>query len=76
MTDRETLFRFRLKQAEETLADARMMLAGGASARSVVNRCYYAMLYGVLALLLHENTEHTRSRHSGIISIFDKEGRR
>ncbi len=27
MTDRETLFTFRLKQAEETLADARTMLA-------------------------------------------------
>jgi uncharacterized protein len=72
MTDRETLFRYRLKQAEETLADARMMLAGGASARSVVNRSYYAMFYGVLALLLHENVEHATSRHSGIISIFDK----
>ena len=52
MTDRETLSRYRLEQAEETLADARMMLAGGASARSVVNRSYYAMFYGVLALLL------------------------
>jgi uncharacterized protein (UPF0332 family) len=72
MTDRETLFRYRLKQSEETLADARMMLAGGASARSVVNRSYYAMFYCVLALLLHENVEHTTSRHSGIISIFDK----
>jgi len=28
MTDRETLFRYSLKQAEETLGDARMMLAG------------------------------------------------
>lgn len=72
MTDRETLSRYRLEQAEETLADARMMLAGGASARSVVNRSYYAMFYAVLALLLHENVEHTTSRHSGIISIFDK----
>jgi uncharacterized protein (UPF0332 family) len=72
MTDRETLFRHRLTQAEETLADAQMMLAGGASARSVVNRCYYAMFYGVLALLLHQNVEHVTSRHSGIISIFDK----
>jgi len=72
MTDRETLFRYRLSQAEETLADARMMLAGGAGPRSIVNRCYYAMFYGVLALLLHQNIEHTTSKHSGIISIFDR----
>jgi uncharacterized protein (UPF0332 family) len=72
MTNRETLFRYRLKQAEETLDDARMMLTGGAGARSIVNRSYYAMFYAVLALLLHENVEHTTSRHSGIILIFDK----
>lgn len=72
MTDRETLARYRFEQAEETLADARIVLANGASARSVVNRSYYAMFYGVLALLLYGNVEHTTSRHSGIISIFDK----
>ena len=65
MTDRETLFRYRLEQAEETLADARMMLAGGGSARSVVNRCYYAMFYGVLALFIQFNTPHKTSKHSG-----------
>ena len=31
MTDREALFRYRLAEAEETLADARMMLASGVS---------------------------------------------
>ncbi len=72
MSDRETLFRYRLSQAEETLADARLMLAGGAGPRSIVNRCYYTMFYGVLALLLHQNVEHTTSRHAGIISIFDR----
>lgn len=40
MTDRETLFRYRLPQAEETLADAIMMLDGGAIPRSIVNRSY------------------------------------
>jgi uncharacterized protein (UPF0332 family) len=49
-----------------------MMLAGGGSARSVVKRCYYAMFCGVLALFLNQNVEHTTSRHSGIISIFDR----
>ena len=72
MTDRETLFIYRMNEAEETLTDARKMLKGGISARSVVNRAYYAMFYGVIALLIHENIEHKTSKHSGIISIFDK----
>ncbi len=72
MTDRETLFIYRMNEAEETLTDARKMLEGGISARSVVNRAYYAMFYGVIALLIHENIEHKTSKHSGIISIFDK----
>lgn len=72
MTDLETLFIYRMNEAEETLTDARKMLEGGISARSVVNRAYYAMFYGVIALLIHENIEHKTSKHSGIISIFDK----
>ena len=72
MTDRETLFIYRMNEAEETLTDARKMLEGGISTRSVVNRAYYAMFYGVIALLIHENIEHETSKHSGIISIFDK----
>jgi uncharacterized protein (UPF0332 family) len=72
MTDHETLFAYRLNEAEETIADARKMLESGVSARSVVNRAYYAMFYGVLALLLHENIEHKTSKHAGIISIFDR----
>ena len=47
------------------------MLEGGISARSVVNRAYYAMFYAVIALFIHENIEHKTSKHSGIISIFD-----
>ena len=51
MTDRENLFRYRLREAEDTLADAEQMLAGGVSPRSVVNRAYYAVFYFILALL-------------------------
>jgi len=72
MTDRETLFTFRLKQAEETLADARTMLAGGVSTRSVVNRAYYVMFYSILALFIAEKTDHKTSKHAGIISLFDR----
>ena len=54
MTDRETLLQYRIKQAEETLADADAMAKGGLSPRSILNRAYYAMFYAVLALFFEE----------------------
>jgi uncharacterized protein (UPF0332 family) len=72
MTDRETLFGYRIAEAEETLADAKALLESGGTPRSVVNRAYYAMFYGVLALLIAEDVEHKTSKHSGIITIFDR----
>jgi uncharacterized protein (UPF0332 family) len=72
MTDLEVLFRYRMAQAEETLSDARAMLAAELTPRSVVNRAYYAVFYAVLALLLHEDIDHRTSRHSGVIAAFDR----
>ena len=40
----------RLQQASESLQEARYLLAGGKSLRSVVNRIYYGMFYAALAL--------------------------
>lgn len=73
MTERETLFTYRLQEAEETLDDAVQMLDGNLSPRSVVNRAYYAMFYAVLALFIRFETIHRTSKHSGIIGIFNKE---
>lgn len=73
MTDQQTLFKYRLAEAEETLADAKALLDNAGSPRSVVNRAYYAMFYGVLALFIAEEIEHRTSKHSGIIAIFDKD---
>ena len=73
MTDRETLLKYRIKQAEETLADAEAMNKGGLSTRSIVNRAYYSMFYALLGLFLKENIILKTSKHSGIISMFDKE---
>jgi uncharacterized protein (UPF0332 family) len=50
MTDHETLFNYRMQQAEETMSDARRMLSADVSPRSVVNRAYYAVFYMILAL--------------------------
>ena len=73
MTDSETLYAFRLKQAEETLAEAERMAAEGFSPRTITNRAYYAMFYAVLALFIKTNLTMTSSKHRGIISLFDKD---
>lgn len=44
------LVKLRMKQAEETLHEARILIAEHAD-RGAVNRAYYAMFYAVLAIL-------------------------
>jgi uncharacterized protein (UPF0332 family) len=73
MTDREALFTYRIKQADETLLDAERMLEGSFSSRSITNRAYYSMFYAVLALFLKADMNIKTSKHIGIISIFDRE---
>jgi uncharacterized protein (UPF0332 family) len=73
MTDREVLYLYRLRQAEETLSEAERMLQEDFSSRSITNRAYYAMFYAVLALFLKTGVNIKTSKHVGIISIFDKE---
>jgi len=67
---KEALRRYRLRQAEESLEEARYLFAGGKSTRSVVNRLYYAMLYAVLALLIDE--PFSSSKHTGVMSYFNR----
>lgn len=71
MTDIQTLTRFRLEQARETLRDAEKMLLGDFSQRSIVNRAYYTMFYAVLALHLRFETPLRTSKHAGVIAFFD-----
>lgn len=73
MTDNEALFSFRLKEAEETLAEAERMLRENFSSRTIVNRAYYSMFYAVLSLFLKTGVNIKTSKHAGIISIFDLE---
>jgi len=73
MTDAETLYRYRLEQAQTTLAEAERMLAEGFSPRSVINRAYYAMFYMVLALFLKRGVAVESSKHTGVLSIFDRQ---
>jgi uncharacterized protein (UPF0332 family) len=73
MTDKQTLLAYRLKQAEETLADAAKMLQGHLSPRSIINRAYYAVFYAILALFLQSDINPKTSKHSGVITIFDRD---
>ena len=73
MTDRQTLLAYRLKQAEETLADAEKMLQENITPRSILNRAYYTMFYALLALFVKTSLNLKTSKHTGIISLFDKE---
>ncbi len=61
---------YRLRQAEESVDEARYLFEGSKSPRSVVNRAYYAMFYAVLGLLIFE--PYSSSKHSGILSYFNR----
>ena len=62
--------RYRLAQAHETLRESEILLTE-AALRGAVNRAYYAMFYALLALLA--TRQLGTSRHSGAISLFDRE---
>jgi len=42
-TDKKALARYRLEQASESLDEAKFLLSGKKSPRSIINRAYYAM---------------------------------
>lgn len=65
----ETLIRYRLERAQESLADARL-LADAGSWNTCVNRLYYSCFYAVSALLVRDG--RSPSRHTGIRSLFNR----
>jgi len=67
---RGELAKYRIKQAEESLEEAKFLLSGNKSPRSVINRIYYTMFYSVLALLIYE--PYSSSKHSGVLSYFNR----
>jgi uncharacterized protein len=69
--DLRALINSRLKQANESIEEARVLSKENISLRGVVNRLYYAMFYAVLALLQERNLG--TAKHAGVISLFDKE---
>lgn len=68
--NRKTLIRYRIEQAYESLDSAQLLL-DNKKYRPSVSRSYYAMFYAVLTLLVKEGLQS--SKHTGAISIFNKE---
>ena len=64
------LLRYRMRQANDSLREATILRQADAQ-RGAVNRAYYAMFYALLALLATKQLG--TSRHSGAISLFDRE---
>jgi len=64
------LAKYRLKQAEDSISEAECLLSGNESPRSIMNRAYYAMFYGVLALIVFE--QYYSSKHASVLSYFNK----
>lgn len=68
--DIQILVNARLQQAHNALAEGQLLLEGKFYKGSI-NRIYYAMFYAVLALLV--TRQLGTSKHTGAISLFDRE---
>ena len=64
------LCRYRLEQAEDALSEADLLLNAG-HFRGAINRAYYAMFYAIQVLVVKNKVKV--SKHSGVISYFDRE---
>lgn len=64
------LCRYRLEQAKEALSEADLLQNAG-HFRGAINRAYYAMFYAIQVLVVQNKVKV--SKHSGVISYFDRE---
>ncbi|MEI6054767.1 MAG: HEPN domain-containing protein [Lentisphaerota bacterium] len=67
--DRNSLIKYRIEQAEETILDVKLLIDNN-RLRSAVNRIYYGMFYSLLALGLANQYE--TSKHAQLIGWFNK----
>ena len=68
--DLKALIQYRLEQADESL-EAAGLLYEHQKYRPAISRAYYAMFYAVLVLLAIRSS--ITSKHSGVISRFDRD---
>ena len=68
-SDRDSLIKYRLTQADETILDVQLLIENN-RLRSAVNRIYYGMFYSLLALGLANQFD--ASKHAQLIGWFNK----
>jgi len=66
----KALVEYRIQQAHETLRESEI-LEGQEAYRGALNRAYYGIFYAAVALLATKG--FGSSKHSGVISLFDRE---
>jgi len=64
------LVKYRIQQANDSLREAKILLDEQAW-RGAINRAYYAMFYGVLALTVVQG--FSTAKHAGVLAFFDRE---
>jgi uncharacterized protein (UPF0332 family) len=64
------LCNYRLQQADEAVSEAQLLKSSG-YLRGAINRAYYAMFYSIQVLIIQNKVKI--SKHSGVISYFDRE---
>jgi uncharacterized protein (UPF0332 family) len=69
-SERTELIRYRLARAEESLAEAKLLLANN-YVRTAVNRLYYACFYAMSALLLTKGL--SASKHAQVRAMLHKD---
>ena len=67
-TEKNSMIRYRIKEAEETIEDVRLLIEND-RLRAAVNRIYYGMFYSLLALGLAHGFE--TSKHHQLIGWFN-----
>jgi len=67
--DRFELIKYRIEQADDTIADVQLLIENH-RLRAAVNRIYYGMFYALLALALAYKFES--SKHTQLIGWFNK----
>ena len=65
----EDLIRYRQEKSRETLEDAHILFRAG-RLFSALNRIYYSLFYGIMALLVTKDL--SSARHTGVRALFNE----
>lgn len=71
----ESILKYRLQQAEESVKDAEILYNSGGSPRGIINLSYYTMFYSALSLVWQKRQGNSveANPHAEVLAIFDRE---